>query len=116
MLKLAADENFNAAIVRGLLRAAPELDVVTVQEAGLAGAADPDVLEWAASAGRVLLTHDVRTMPGFVRARVDAGRPMPGVIKVAGTCPIGRAVQDVLLLAQGSEEGEWANQIVRVPL
>jgi hypothetical protein len=116
MLRLAADENFNGAIVRGLLRATPDLDIVTVQESGLTGAPDPDVLEWAAAMGRVLLTHDVRTVPVFVRERVEAGRPMPGVIEVAGTFAIGRAIEDILLVAQCSEEGEWANQIVHVPL
>jgi hypothetical protein len=116
MLRLVADENFNGAIVRGLLRAVPDLDIVTVQDVGLAGTSDRDVLEWAASAGRLLLTHDVRTMPVFVRERVNAGRPMPGVIEVAGTFAIGRAIEEILLVAQCSEEGEWANQIVHVPL
>lgn len=60
MLRFAADENFNNDIVRGLRRRKPNLDVVRVQEAGLSGAVDPDVLEWAAREGRVLLTHDVR--------------------------------------------------------
>ena len=57
MLRFAADENFNNDIVRGLRRRKPELDIVRVQEAGLSGAVDPDVLEWAAREGRVLLTH-----------------------------------------------------------
>jgi hypothetical protein len=50
MLKLAADENFNADIVRAVRRRAPEVDIVTVQEAGLHGFDDPDILEWAAAA------------------------------------------------------------------
>ena len=35
MLRLAADENFNADIVRGLLWRLPDLDIVRVQDAGL---------------------------------------------------------------------------------
>jgi hypothetical protein len=38
MLRLAADENFNADIIRGLRRRLPELDVVRVQDVGLSGA------------------------------------------------------------------------------
>jgi hypothetical protein len=41
VLRLAADENFNRDIVRGLLRRKPDLDIVRVQDAGLAGADDP---------------------------------------------------------------------------
>ena len=37
MLRLAADENFNGNIVRGLLRRNPKLDIVRVQDVGLSG-------------------------------------------------------------------------------
>ena len=63
MLRLAADENFNHDIVRGIIRRNAQIDIVQVQTAGLAGADDPTVLEWAAQAGRVLLTHDAATIP-----------------------------------------------------
>lgn len=62
MLRLAADENFNNDIVRGLWRRKSELDIVRIQDVGLSGADDPTVLEWAARERRVLLTHDVTTM------------------------------------------------------
>jgi hypothetical protein len=64
MLRLAADENFNFHIIKGVLRRFPELDIVRVQDLDLEGADDPTVLEWAADQGRVLLTHDVNTLPG----------------------------------------------------
>lgn len=116
MPRFLADENFNGSVVRGLLRRLPNLDIVTVQQSGLSGAEDPDVLAWAADHGRILLTHDVNTVPDFVRERVAAGQPMPGVVEVPATLPIGRAIEELLLLAQCSLEGEWENQIVRVPL
>lgn len=49
MFRLLADENFNHDVVRGLLLRQPDLDIVTVQDVGLTGADDPDVLDWAAS-------------------------------------------------------------------
>ena len=48
MLTLAADENFNNDIVRGLRRRNPHLDLVRVQDVELSAADDPAVLEWAA--------------------------------------------------------------------
>ena len=54
MLLLAADENFNQDIVRGVLRRLPQIDFVTVQEAGLAGEDDPKILDWAAEEDRVI--------------------------------------------------------------
>ena len=56
MLLLAADENFNNDIVRGLLRQKPSLDIVRIQDVGFSGADDPTILEWAAQEGRALLT------------------------------------------------------------
>jgi len=65
MLGLAADENFNNDIVRGLLRRRPDLNILRVQDAGLTGASDPEVLAWAAQEGRILLTHDVSTITRY---------------------------------------------------
>jgi predicted nuclease of predicted toxin-antitoxin system len=70
MLLLVSDENFNNDIVRGLLRRNPVLDIVRVQDVGLRGADDPDILEWAANENRVVLTHDAATMAGFAYDRV----------------------------------------------
>ena len=77
MLRLAADENFNSDIVRGVLRQRPDLDIVRIQDAGLSGADDQTVLEWAAGQGRVLLTHDVTTLTRHAYDRARAGQPSP---------------------------------------
>lgn len=115
MLRFAADENFNEDIVRGLLRRRPDLDIVRVRDVGLSGADDP-TLEWAAQEGRVLLTHDVTTMTEHAYGRVHAGRPMPGVFEVSRSVSIGRAIADILLLAEYSLPGEWEGQMRYLPL
>jgi len=61
MLGLAADENFNNDIIRGLLRRKPDLNLVRVQDAGLSGSDDPVVLEWAARRPRLFYHVIVRT-------------------------------------------------------
>jgi predicted nuclease of predicted toxin-antitoxin system len=65
MIRLAADENLNNDIIRGVLRRQPDLDIVRVQDVGLSSADDPVVLEWAAQEERVLLTHDVSTITKY---------------------------------------------------
>lgn len=116
MLRLAADENFNRDIVRGLLRRKQDLDIVCVQDVGLSRADDPTILEWAAKEDRVLLTHDVSTMTRYAYERVQSGLPMPGVFEVSRKVPIRRAVEDVLILAECSLEGEWEGQVRYLPL
>ena len=77
-MKFAADENFDNDILRGLFRVLPNLDMVRVQDAGLSGVEDPEVLEWCARENRILLTHDVRTITKFAYDRLEAGLAMPG--------------------------------------
>ena len=76
MLRFLADEDFNRIIVRGVLRARPEIDIVRVQDIGLRTENDPEVLDLAAAAGRILLTHDEQTMPAYAYERVLAGLVM----------------------------------------
>jgi len=116
MLRLAADENFNNDIVRGLLRRKPDVDIVRVQDVGLSGANDPTILEWAAQEGRVLLTHDVSTLTRYAEERVKAGKTMPGVFEVSRKVPVGVAIEDILLIAECSLEGEWEGQVRYLPL
>lgn len=115
-MRLATDENFDNRILRGLLRRRPELDIVRVQDVGLSGWGDAEVLAWAAREGRVLLTHDVSTMRRYVDERADAGLPMPGVFAVSRQRPIAQVIEDILLLAECSLEGEWEGQIQFLPL
>jgi len=116
MLLLAADENFNGNIVRGLFRRQPALDLVRLQDVGLSGAEDPIVLAWAAQAGRVLLTHDVSTITRYAYERVQTGEPRPGIFEVSRDLPIGHAIEEILLLAECSVEGEWEGQVRYLPL
>ena len=107
MLLLAADENLNGNIARGLLRRQPALDLVRLQDVGLSGAAQE---------GRVLLTHDVSTITRYAYERVEEGQPMPGVFEVSRGLPIGHAIEEILLLAECSLAGEWEGQIRYLPL
>lgn len=115
-MRLAADENFKSQITRGLRRRKPWLDLVRVQDAGLSGADDPTVLDWAAREGRILLTHDIATISYPAYERVLAGLPMPGVFKINPSLPVARVIEDLLFLIEASKEGEWEGQILYLPL
>src|SRR5688572_15614367 len=97
-LAFLADENFNGVVLRAFLDRMPSLDVVRAQDVGLARADDPGVLEWAARNGRILLTHDVRTMTRHAIERVRAGRPMPGVVEVGRPLSVGQTVEQIRLM------------------
>lgn len=116
MFKLAADENFNNNIVRGLQRRKPDLDIVRIQDVGLSGEDDPTILAWAAQENRILITHDVTTITKYAYDRIEQGLPMPGVFEVKRVAPIGGVIEDIILLAECSLENEWDNHILYLPL
>jgi len=116
MLRFATDENFKSAILRGILRRKPNLDIVRVQDVGLSEEDDDVILEWAAKENRILLTHDVSTITDFAYQRVRAGKSMPGVFEVGRSVSIRTAIEDILLIAETSLEGEWEGQVRYLPL
>lgn len=115
MLRFTADENLTRHLLRGLLRRLPHLDIVRVQDIGLAGIQDPELLAWCSEENRLLVTHDVNTVTKYARERVMQGAPMPGVVAIAQTAPLGAVIDDLVLLAQASEPGEYEGQILHLP-
>lgn len=116
MLRLAADENLHHPILAGLRRRLPDLDVVRIQDAGMTARPDEEVLAWAATEGRVLVTHDVSTVPPIAWQRVELGQSMPGVVMVPDLQPRGRMIEDLVLLVQVYEPEEIENRVVYLPL
>ncbi len=116
VLSFLTDENFRGPIWKGLRRQLPTLDIIRVQDAGLAGADDPVVLEWAAANRRVLLTHDVQTVTGFAYERVKAGSFMAGVVVVDFSLRPGPAIDDIRIIAECTEPSELEGQVWFVPL
>lgn len=113
MIRFAADECFNGAIVRGLLRRG--VDVVRVQDVGLRAESDLRILDWATGAGRILLTHDMATLVGFAYDCVGAGKAMNGVIAVPQSLSIGAVIDDLELIATYSDVEEWRNRVTYLP-
>jgi hypothetical protein len=116
LIKLAADEDFNNRILRGLIRRQGDIDIIRVQDTSIAEAQDHAVLEWAAKENRVLLTHDAKTMPRQAYERLAVGKPLCGLIVVPQLIPIGSALEDILILVTCTSQQEWENQVQYLPL
>lgn len=116
MISLLVDQNFNEHILDGLTRRMPDLDAVLVRNVGLAAKVDPVILEWAATHGRVLLTHDRSTIPPFAYARVAAGQTMPGVFLVSDDMPIGQAIEELFVAIQCLRPEECKDRVQYFPL
>ncbi|MGD1097224.1 MAG: DUF5615 family PIN-like protein [Bryobacteraceae bacterium] len=114
-VRFQADANLDGRIIRGLRRAAQEIDIQTSAEAGLGGLDDTDVLRIAADSGRVLVSQDRRTMPAHF-ARYVARAQSPGLILLRGAIPIAADIEELLLIWSASEADEWIGRLVWIPL
>ena len=115
-MKFAADENFNNRIIRGLLRRKPELDITRIQDTEFKSTEDSIILAWAAEEGRILLTHDGRTVPQFAYERIGSGEKIAGVIVASEKHPIRSVIEELLIIEACSSAHEWVNQVRRLPL
>ena len=94
----------------------PNLDLLRVQDVGLREVDDPAILAWAATNDRILLTHDRATMPDFAYNRLVRREPMAGMFVVNDRMPIRQAIDELLLLVECSEQVEWQNAVLYLPL
>jgi len=116
-MRFAADENFDGRILEGLRGRLPYLDIIRVQDTELYQLPDPELLEQLAAQGCILLTHDIKTIPGFAYARVNTGLRLPGVIAVRRLgISIGEAVDELELMVGAGQPSDFENQVRYVPL
>jgi hypothetical protein len=75
MIRFQADADLNQAILLATVRRFPRLDFQSATDAGLAGLTDLAVLALASEQGRILVTHDKRTMPLHFATFIDCSSP-----------------------------------------
>jgi len=115
-VRFLADADLNKAIISGVLRREPAIDFLTSHVAGLRKMKDAEVLGLAAEQHRVLVSHDVGTMPAHFRAFRDAGRGSAGVFLIAQSLQVGTAIEELLLIWLASEASDWENRLEWLPL
>jgi hypothetical protein len=114
-VRFLADADLNYAIVQGVRLREPSIDFKAANEAGLEGLSDREVLELAAGEGRVLVSHDKRTMPVHFAARMGSGLKSAGVLLAVPSASIGEIVESLLMIWSVSLEWEWVDQIHYLP-
>ena len=114
-IRFQADADFNENIVAGVLRREPQVDFRTALQGGLRGLDDMQALALAAQDGRVLVSHDRKTMPvqfaEFVRSNTS-----PGLFIVSQKTDLLSAIEGLLLVWAATEPEEWVNKICTIPI
>ncbi len=108
------DENVHRGIRDGLrIR---NVDVLTVQEDGRIGFADPVILERATELKRVLFSQDDDFLGEATRCQ-QAGKYFPGVVYAHKLrLSVGHCIRDLEMIAKAAHPEELANRIQYLPL
>ena len=73
------------------------------------------MLQIAADQGRILVSHDVRTMPRYFREFTQS-QTIGGLILVPQKLALSTTIDELVLLWTASEDREWVNQICFLPV
>jgi hypothetical protein len=115
LIRFQADADLHHRIVVAVRRREPAIDFASAADSKLEGVSDPDVLDIAASQGRILITHDRRTMPDHFRNRLEQGKSSPGIFLVSQSAALGPVVDALLMVWAASDSAEWQNQVRHLP-
>jgi len=115
MLRCLADQNLDHDILRGLRRRNPQFDIVTAFEIGMSKATDPRLLTRAAQEGRIVVTHDRKTMPAHAANLMRRGKDIAGLFVVPRRMSLHQVIEDLELMITCSENDEWVNIIRYLP-
>lgn len=85
------------------------------REGGVVGLPDREVMGIAADSGRILVSHDRKTMPAHL-SRFRETRSSAGIIIVLQDLDIGAAIEDLLLIWAATDSQEWLNHLGFIPL
>lgn len=113
-IALYMDEHIHKGITDGLRQRG--VDVLTVQEDGRTGTADPLVLDRATEVQRVIFTQDQDFLAEANRRQVE-GINFAGVIYAhQRLVTIGDCIRDLEIIAKASDPEELANRVQYLPL
>jgi predicted nuclease of predicted toxin-antitoxin system len=92
------------------------VDVLTAQEDGAARLSDPELLDRATKAGRVLFSQDDDLLREATRRQI-AGEASVGIVYAHQlNVTIGRCIEDLSLIAEAGESADLENGIEYLPL
>jgi len=117
-LRLLLDEHLSHAIQSQLLRLDAQIEILVMGQsfAPAIGVADPDILLWLEQTGYVLVTNNRRTMPDHLRAHYDAGHRIPGIFLLKRHARIGQVIEQLYLLWVASEDEEYMDRLLYLPM
>lgn len=114
--RFLADHDLRERIVAGVLRRVPAAELLRCREVGLDRHPDPDVLDYAARHGLIVVSHDVNTMPASAYERLREGRIPAGLLMARQEDPIAPIIDSRVPIWLSTDAEEWHGTVEFLPL
>lgn len=122
-LPLVLDENVRGPLWQAIRRhnvidTSWALDVVRVGDNGVLplGADDQDILKWCSQHQRILVSHDLETMPLHFQTFLQQGQSLPGIWLIRKGHSFRTIVDQLVLMAYGGTASEFKDQLYYLPM
>ena len=118
MRRFLIDENITPEYRTQLLRHEPSLKVLAVGDEGAPpkSTLDRDILAWCEQNQFHLITNNRESMPQHLSDHLKKGGHVPAIFTINLTVPMGKIIEELLVIAGASEEDEYIDRITYVPL
>lgn len=80
------------------------------------GTLDPDILLWCEKYGFILVTNNRSSMPVHLAEHLAQGHHIPGIFQLNPGMNVGETLEELVLAALASLEGEYGDRISYLPL
>ncbi len=118
MRRYLIDENISPKYRTQLLNHEPSLTVLAVgdEDAPPKSTSDPDILEWCEQNQFSLITNNRESMPQHLADHLSAGHHVPSIFTINRKVPMGLIIKELIRIAGASDEDEYMDQIIYIPL
>ena len=118
MRRFLIDENISPKYRTQLLNHEPSLTVLVIGDEGAPARStlDPEILEWCEKNQFNLITNNRKSMPQHLSDHLAAGHHVPGIFTINLEVPMGKIIDQLLLIAGASDVDEYIDQITYIPL
>ena len=118
MRRFLIDENISPQYRTQLLRHEPSLTVLAVGDEGAPPKSTPDseILVWCEQHQFNLITNNRESMPQHLSDYRKKGGHVPAIFTINLAVPMGKIIEELLLIAGASNEDEYINEIKYLPL
>lgn len=117
-LKYLIDENVNPIYANQIRLREPDIIIKVVGEPKTPpkSTLDPEILCWCEDNNFLLVTNNRTSMPVHLADHLTANRHLPGIFILNPNLSIGENLEELILAALASEDDEYQDRIVYLPL